>query len=335
MEKKEFKNFVGIDVSKKTLDVVFIFNNDTNHAVHYQFSNDENGIKKLIKFLTKEKASKAQTLLCLENTGIYGKRLCYVLDEQQWFVWVETPIVILRSMGLQRGKNDKVDAKRIALYAMKNPEQAKKWEAPRKEISVLRQLLNTREALIKVLSGLVISMNELKETGNKELFEVMRRSTANAIRGIKKDIKKTEQAITKVINEDPVLKQLVSLMISIPGIGMITAAELACYTNEFKNYTDPKKLACYCGVVPFEHSSGTSIRGKTRVSHMANKPLKTKLHMCAITAIRCDQELKGYYQRKVNEGKNKMLVINAVRNKLVHRLTAVVRRQTPYVRLAA
>jgi transposase len=336
MKKNEFRNFVGIDVSKLTLDAVFIFDKEMNKAVHHQFSNDEKGIKKLIGVLKKQKGVDVDnTLVCMENTGIYGKRLSLILFEMQWFVWVETPVAIFRSMGLQRGKNDKVDAKRIALYAMKNQEQAKAWEAPRKEIAALRQLLNTREALIKAFKGLSVSIKEYKETGNKELSEMMKVSTSNTIKGIKKDIQKIEESIDEIIKNDPSLSNLYKLTTSIPGIGKITSTELICYTNEFKNYTDAKKLACYCGVVPFEHSSGTSVRGRTRVSHMANKPLKTKLHLCAIVAMQHDPELKNYYQRKVKEGKNKMSVINAIRNKLVHRVTAVIKRQTPFVKMAA
>ncbi len=336
MKKNEFRNFVGIDVSKLTLDAVFIFDKEMNKAVHHQFSNDEKGIKKLIGVLKKQKGVDVDnTLVCMENTGIYGKRLSLILFEMQWFVWVETPVAIFRSMGLQRGKNDKVDAKRIALYAMKNQEQAKAWEAPRKEIAALRQLLNTREALIKAFKGLSVSIKEYKETGNKEPSEMMKVSTSNTIKGIKKDIQKIEESIDEIIKNDSSLSNLYKLTTSIPGIGKITSTELICYTNEFKNYTDAKKLACYCGVVPFEHSSGTSVRGRTRVSHMANKPLKTKLHLCAIVAMQHDPELKNYYQRKVKEGKNKMSVINAIRNKLVHRVTAVIKRQTPFVKMAA
>lgn len=336
MKKNEFRNFVGIDVSKLTLDVVFIFEKEINQAAHHQFSNDAKGIKKLQGILKKQKSVNTEnTLICMENTGIYGKVLSSTLSEKQWFVWVETPVTIFRSMGLQRGKNDKVDAKRIALYAMKNQEQAKQWEAPRKEIATLRQLLNTREALIKALKGLLVSISEYKETGNKELSEMMKATTGNAIRGIKKDIKKIEEAIDEIVKNDSALSNLFRLVTSIPGIGRITTTELVCYTNEFKNYTEAKKLACYCGVVPFEHSSGTSVRGRTRVSHMANKPLKTKLYLCAIVAMQCDPELKNYYERKVKEGKNKMSVINAIRNKLVHRVIAVVKRQTPFVKMAA
>ncbi len=286
----------------------------------------------MLEVIKKHKEVSTENILfCYEHTGIYGKKLSYTLVEKRYCVWIEMPLAILRSIGLQRGKNDKVDAKRIAIYAMKNNKQAKLWESPRKEVATLRQLLTTRASLINGLKALKMPIKEYKETGNKELAELMQKSTKNAVQGIEKDIKKIEQAIDALIKNDERLSKLFTLLISIPGVGKITSTELICFTNEFKNYTEAKQLACYCGVAPFEHSSGSSIRGKTRVNNMANKSLKTKLHLCAMAAIQHDAELKAYYERKVKDGKNKMLVINAVRNKLVHRITAVVKRQTPFI----
>lgn len=332
MKKNEFNNFVGIDVSKKTLDAAFIFNKEINKISHQQFSNDEKGIKKMLGYVKKQKGVDAQnTLFCFEHTGIYGRKLSYTLVEKQWCVWIEMPVEILRSMGLQRGKSDKVDAKRIAAYAMKNSEQAKLWEAPRKELAALRQLLTTREALVNGLKALMMPIKELKETGNKKEAEGMKKSIKATIKAMGNDIKKINADIDELIKNDEGLSKLFALLMSIPGIGKITSAELICLTNEFKSYTEAKQLACYCGVAPFEHSSGSSIRGKTRVSHMANKSLKTKLHLCAMVAIQHDEEIKTYFERKVKEGKNKMSVINAVRNKLVHRIAAVVKRQTPFI----
>lgn len=336
MKKNDFTNFVGIDVSKQTLDVCFISNKEVNLSVHQQYSNDAAGIRKMLGDLKKRKEANAtNTLFCLEHTGIYGRELVYTLFEKQWFVWVENPVAILRSIGLQRGKNDKVDATRIALYALKNNEKAKLWEAPRKEVAALRQLLNVRDSLIKGLKALTQPINEYEDTGNKKLSAQVKALTKNAVRGMEKDIERAEQAIDELIKSDAQLSRLFGLLTSIPAIGKITSAELVCATNEFKNYTEARQLACYCGVAPFEHSSGISIRGKTRVSNMANKKLKTKLHLCAIVAIQHDAEIKKYYERKVAEGKNKMSVINAVRNKLVHRIAAVVKRQTPFVKIAA
>ena len=184
MKKNEFSNFVGIDVSKKTLDAVFIFNQEINTMVHHQFSNDEKGIKKIFGFVKKQKGVNAQnTIFCYEHTGIYGRKLSYTLVEKQWCVWIEMPVAILRSMGLQRGKNDKVDAKRIAIYAMKNYENAKLWEAPRKEIGRLRQMLTTREALLNGLKALKMPIKLITLSVNMNLIRGRSLYLALPVRG--------------------------------------------------------------------------------------------------------------------------------------------------------
>ena len=101
-------------------------------------------------------------------------------------------------------------------------------------------------------------------------------------------------------------------------------------TGEFTRITDTKKFACYAGVAPFEHTSGSSIRGKTRVSKMANMAMKKLLHLAAISAIQYCEEIKTYYERKVLAGKNRMSVINAVRNKLITRIFMCVKQERIY-----
>jgi len=123
---------------------------------------------------------------------------------------------------------------------------------------------------------------------------------------------------------------MVSLMTSIQGVGQITACEIILTTNEFKHIKQPRQYACYAGVAPFEHSSGKK-QSRARVSHMANKKVKKLLHLAALAAIRCNKDLKTYYTRIVQEGKNKMLVSNAVRNKLIHRLFACIKNNRPYI----
>lgn len=113
-------------------------------------------------------------------------------------------------------------------------------------------------------------------------------------------------------------------------MGKVTSWYMITTTNEFKSHRDPRKYACYSGVVPFDHSSGTSIYQRPRVSHMANKKVKQVLHMSALSATIMKGELNDYYQRKVKEGKNKMLVLNNIRNKLIHRIFKCVQENRKY-----
>jgi transposase len=134
----------------------------------------------------------------------------------------------------------------------------------------------------------------------------------------------------ELINEDPELKVLYDLITSVKCVGNVLATELLVYTDGFTRMTNKRQLACYCGVAPFEHSSGTSIRGRAGTSNFANMKLKSTLHMAAVSSLRYVPDIKQYYERKVSEGKHKMTVINAIRNKLIQRVMAVVKRGTPY-----
>ena len=136
--------------------------------------------------------------------------------------------------------------------------------------------------------------------------------------------------MSDVIKSDEELTRLFMIVESVPGIGRVIATEIIVTTNEFKTINDPRKYACYAGVAPFEHSSGSSIRGKTRTSKKANLKVKSLLHMAAMVAVSYSNEMKEYYKRKVESGKNKMSALNAVRNKIVLRVFACIRQNRPY-----
>ncbi|MFK7061510.1 transposase, partial [Flavobacterium oreochromis] len=120
----KFSNFLGIDVSKEYFDAVVILNGDKNNSIHNQFTNDSKGLKELIAWLKSNQSNAKNTLVCLEHTGLYGKIIIPHLLDKEFSVWVEMSLKIIRSLGVQRGKNDKIDAGRIAYYAMKNQEEA-------------------------------------------------------------------------------------------------------------------------------------------------------------------------------------------------------------------
>lgn len=110
-----------------------------------------------------------------------------------------------------------------------------------------------------------------------------------------------------------------------------TAIYLIIATKGFKAFTSSRKFACYAGVAPFEYSSGSSVRGRTKVSNMADKKMKSLLQMCALSAIKYDPQLREYYNNKKGQGKNVMLVLNNIRCKIISWVFSVVSRQTPFI----
>lgn len=324
----QFDYFIGIDVSKATLDFAVAKANQV--LFHQQVSNDKKGITEFLKVLRQQtKAAMGQCLFCLEHTGIYNNPLLKALHQLSTNIWVERAVHIQESMGMTRGKTDQVDAKRIALFAYKNRDEARLWTPPRTVIVQLDRLTAQRARLVKVIKQLQTPLTDSKGFIDKVERKAEQQACAGSLKALKADLKSADKAILELAQADPELKRLFERVTSIIGISQTTAAEIIVTTNEFKSITDPKKFACYAGVVPFERSSGQR-KGRPQVSHMANKKVKSLLHLGAMSAIQHCTQLKTYYQRKVKEGKNKMLVLNNVRNKLVLRIFACVREDRNY-----
>jgi transposase len=328
MSTANVKNFVGIDISKHTLDLALIRSGAA--SFRFKVDNTKKGIAKIKKHLIEQGAEMtADTLVVMEHTGLYQRQLVSWLAESGVQICVEMPMRIKTSIGLRRGKTDTLDAQRIAEYGYKNRETLNLWKHPRKALLRVQDLLTNRERLIKARLVLLVPIREMKQLGQESKY--FERLNKQAVDGIEKSIEKIEKEIDATVSMDTQLQKQTDLLRSIPGIGRITALHLVCSTNEFTNYAEGKKLACYAGVAPFEHQSGISVKGKTRVHPMANKTLKKYLHLAAVSTLSRQTELKEYFDRKVEQGKNKMLVINAIRNKLVLRAAAVIKRQQPYV----
>jgi transposase len=330
----QFKFFVGIDVSKDTLDFSVV--TQGKEVSNFQIENSSKAIKVALKDLKKLNGfCISHALFCLEQTGLYNNHITYTLHSMDANIWVEKAIEIKRSSGLQRGKSDKVDAQRIAFFAFRNNDKVRLWTAPRIVILQLKRLTGLRDRLLNMISQLKKPIKESEKFDSKEVFAVVKNSCVASLKAIKADIKKVEKQIMEVIKNDASLTHLFELITSVNGIGKVVACDMLITTNEFKNISDSKKYACYAGVVPFEHSSGSSVRGRTRVSHFANKNSKRLLHLAAMSIIRYKGDLKTYWQRKLEEGKHKMVVLNAIRNKLIQRVFAVVKRGTKYERIYA
>lgn len=325
----ELNYFIGTDVSKNELD--FAVMQGQNLLFHQEIDNNVKAINTFLKELLKlPDFDLSKAVFCMEHTGIYSNHLLVGLHKMKAHICLEAATQIKSSIGNIRGKNDKIDAIRIAEYARKNRENLHLW-APRREVVVkLAQFASTRSRLIQVKKMLTVPIKENNGFLDKEIARKNEKLCAGSIKSIREDLIKTEKAIDQLVEDDPELKRLFGLITSVSGIGKVTAIQILISTNEFIDINEPKKFACYSGVAPFSKESGI-FKGKARVSHMANKNVKKLLHMSALSAIQYNKDLKTYYERKVNEEKkNKMSVINAIRNKLVLRIFACVKHNKNY-----
>jgi transposase len=331
MHGRRINNIIGIDISKNWVDVFAI---NLTHASELQFrcKNDEaDFIRMETKLSTQNIKLDGYCVVVFENTGIYTRRILRFLRNKTCKVRMEVPTRINKSLGIQRGKNDKIDAKRIAEYAVINLSKLTFPVQIRPELQLLKTLLTNQERTQKTINTLKVYIAELAQFGTPQEAQIVRVINKPAITGLNNAYEKNKAKIDQLANKDQKIKQQLQLLTSIPQIGKITALNLICCTQEFELHTNGNTLACYLGVAPFEYTSGTSIKGKTRVSHLANKKMKALLHLAAVRCIKKNGVFREYFDRKVSEGKNGMLVINAIRNKLVHRIAAVIKRGNPYI----
>jgi transposase len=329
---KQYEHFFGVDVSKKTVDITHVADQQFTHR---QFTNDTQGMEQLTCWFKQLTLEFNKVLFCMEATGLYCFTLTHFLASHSIDTWIEHAAQIKKSTALARGKNDKVDSHRIAVYATKNLDRLRLWKPVNATLEKIRHLASLRDRLVETKKRLATPIKEFEDVGNLAMAKLLTKSIKSSLNAIDKDLKNVESKIIDIINEDENIKFLYKLITSVVGIGFVTAINLIVHTNGFTILKDTQKLACYCGVAPFEYSSGSSIRGRTKVHYMANKKLKCNLHMASLTAVKLDGDLKAYYERKVGEGKSKMSVLNAVKNKLLARVIAVVNKQELYVKKVA
>lgn len=328
--KKDYQTFIGIDVSKQKLDYYIINLSNINVPQIGIIANNAKGTNQFIRLIKKQNFCFEQTLFCLENTGVYSMPLCYWLQLNKIDYWVVAALEIKRSKGICRGKTDKADAKDITNYALTHLRQLNLSKFPENDLIELRLLLAEREKLIKSIS-VFTTTNEQRGFLPKEILHQVLKHNHITVLLLREQLQNIDALIDALIQHNEIFKRQDDLLQSIPGIGKQTAVVLIAYTQAFTLFSNHRQFACYAGVAPFEYSSGSSVRGRTKVSQLANKKIKTVLNMAALTAKKFDPQLKFYYDRKVAEGKNKMLVLNAIRCKLISRAFAVIHRNSKFV----
>jgi transposase len=328
--RQNYAFIVGSDISKESLDVCLIRIRD-KQICHQNFNNNMQGFQKMKHWLKSLGCELEQdTLFCMEHTGLYTRKLVHYLLSRGVAVWLETPLQIKRSIGLVRGKDDKIDSERIARYAFLHQDKAMLVNLSGLTIEKLKDLQANRNRLIKALKSIKTVVKEMLSIDSAS-GKTLERVNRDAISGLEKSLQQVEEKMSECIEEDEELQKKYDLVTSIKGVGKVLAITLLVSTHGFQRMEDGRKLACYCGVAPFEYKSGSSVYAKPGVSKFANKELKRILYLVSMNSIQYNSELKAYFKRKVEEGKPKMLVLNAVQNKLLHQIVAVVKRGTPYV----
>ena len=320
---------IGIDVSKLVVDIRIHSN-----QMYCQVENSKKSFKNIVKWcFNNSPHANDETIFVFEHTGLYSHNLAVYLTNQKIPFHMVPGLEIKRSLGIVRGKDDKVDATKIARYGYRLKEEIQPYIMPSQEIDNLKRLLSLRERLVKHRSGFKVSCKEQKrvlvQKENKTLFDIQEKM----IKYLNKQIDKVEQEMNSIVKSHQGLKRQYDLITGITSVGPQTALYIIAFTNGFTKFKNSRKFASYCGIAPFPNTSGTSLKGRPKVSHLANKKIKSLLDQCAKNAIIHNNEMKLFYEKRLEKDKQKMSTINIIRNKLLARIFAVVTRNTPYVNI--
>ncbi len=294
------------------------------------FDNTQKGLTVMMSWLKRRGIKTTEMVICAEHTGVYTNPLIEFADKKGLALSLNSPLDIKHSMGIARGKNDVIDASRIAEYAYSHKDKLKLYEKPSDNIKKLQYLLTERRQYMRQRTALINLDCAMGKYGTSET----RSRSESAKKHCEKLVKKVEDQMLAIIYSDPDVKRNYDLISSVKGIGLINAINTIVYTNNFKSFETPRRYACYIGVAPFDHTSGTSVKGRTQVSKICRTQQKAELSMAARSAIVSDPGLRKYYLRKMKEkggGKNAHgVVLNAVKFKIILRMFAVVRSGEPY-----
>lgn len=311
---------LGIDVSKKTLDVCYL---TAEQALSGCFSNDQEGHKKLFNWVKKQ-AKDQKTHVCLEATGQYGEAISAFLYEKGYPISVVNPLRIksyARSM-MRRNKTDKADAQVIADFCLK--QEPELWSPPPAHIKDLK-------VLVRRLDGL---KNARQQERNRLQSGVTLASVVSDLREhivyLDGKIKALEKLIQQHINQFPELKKQRNLLVTIPGIGKLTAAKILAEVPRITEFDDARQLAAYTGLTPRNVLSGTSVRGRAKLCKTGNAHLRQALYMPAIVAKKWNQIIKVFYERMLSNGLCKMAAIAAAMRKLLHLAFGILKSGRPF-----
>jgi transposase len=299
---------LGIDMAKLKFNLCLI--NPSGKLKHKVFPNTAAGFEQLKEWLSKQGVQCVHA--CLEATGTYGESLALFLHEAGHRVSVINPAAVkaFAESRLSRTKTDKVDAELMARFCQ--AQQPPAWTPLALEVRALQALVRRLESLVEMR---VMEENRLSSIIKVDL---VRQSVEEHLSYLNQEIKRTEELIRTHINSHPTLKQQSQLLDSIPGIAESTAALLLSEITDIKQYRSARQVAAYAGLVPRERRSGSSVRGRTRLSKIGNARLRRALYFPAITALRCSPFFQAWAKGLQERGKCKMSIICAVMRKLVH-----------------
>jgi len=308
---------VGIDIAKKKFDVALLLGEKTKSGA---FHNTPAGFAIFARWLTRHGVERAH--VCMEATGTYGEELALYLHDAGHVVSVVNPVKIkgFAQSELSRTKTDKADAALIARFCRAMKPEA--WEPPAPELKKLQALVRRLEEL----NGMLTQERNRLATAN----EVVKPSIEGVLRHLQDEIKNTQQLISDHIDQNPKLRANRDLLQSIPGIGPTTSSMILAEFGDVERFGDARHMASFCGLTPRHRQSGSSVRGKSRLSKTGSSRIRKGLYMPALVAMKHNPVVAALRERLQGYGKCNMVIVGAAMRKLVHIIFGVLKNGRPF-----
>lgn len=310
----KYNTIYGIDISKDVFDVV------DSYEVHYQFENTPKGFNTFLKAVSKS------SLVVMEATGYYHYRLAQYLFKHGVTVSVVNPLSVKRfiQMKLAKVKTDKSDAKAICEYAKAN--EVPLYSALTDVQAECLQLFRLLDSYVKKRTATKNKLHGEKTLGFPSKF--VHQSLKRDLKHLDKEIAALEDRLLLLVKQDQ--QHQLTLLKGIPGLGVKTALFLIVITDGFQKFETAGQLCSYVGITPTIRQSGSSVRGRSRISKVGNKKLRNLLFLCAFSACKHNKACREIYERIIAKGKSKKLALIAVANKLLKQAFAIAKSGLPY-----
>lgn len=317
-------SFLGIDIAKKKFDAALRL--PSGNYVESEFSNDESGFKKLVKWLRRHAKTNPVAWVVMEATNIYWEDVATHLHTQGYQVSVVNPLVI-KGFGqshLMREKTDKVDSRLIAEFAKEREAKLKAWQPPLPHYRALRALSRHYDQLIRTRTQ---QKNRLAATKDSAVQQSLRK----LIDFLNHQIEEVKSQVATLLKTHPDLKQNDEFLESIKGIGQTTAMVLLAEFYDLQQYESAAKVAADAGITPSRHQSGSSVKRRPKMSRLGKATIRGRLYMPTLAAIRSNPTIRSFAERLRERGKPEKVIIIACMRKLLHMIYGVIKNQRPFM----
>lgn len=322
--------FIGIDIAQADFAVSVFESPDKSVITKESIPNNPDGFTSLLIWLKQHKVTTSNSIICMEATGVYSEGLAHYLAAKGFTVSMESPLKVKRAFDPSGHKTDAVDSKQIAEYAYRFIDELKPWQPKEELLEKIRQLLTAREQFTKQKVAIKNAMASYEQ--HVVQVSVIKKAHQDTLTQLERHIAAIDKELAKLTKQDPTIFNKINNLKSIPGWGILLAANILTITDAFEEITDYKRLAAFIGIAPLKHESGSSVFKRPRIRHFGPRYTRKLLRLAAQSVATHDPHFRRYYLRKLAEGKAKALVLNNIANKLLKVACAIIRTDTGYIK---